>query len=334
MRRAARILLFLMLSAGLMSARAEQGPTRLFDKEYDFWDCDWSPDGQVLALAGKTHYEPADKARIWLYTAGATKPVKWTNTDALCDDWPRWSPDGKTMVLARMELAAGRRSSIWLKDTASGAGRRLTAGPDDRQPSWSPDGRQLVFRRGLGPQQSVLALLELSNGRISVLPIKPGLIGEPYWGRDGRIYYTRYELRKKETKAGGREYMVQVIAGGRIWCYQPSTGEEAAVLSEEFDQRMPALSPDGKWLAFYGQRGGADEPFAIPDPANWALFLRDQGTGRLTEAVKNIALTGGPPTWSRDGASVTFLLYSSRQQPASLWSCQVQASPQAVSTHG
>ena len=324
MRRILLPLACLFLLAGALPVAAVQAPVRLFDKGYDFWDCDWSPDGSVLALAGKSHYQPADKARIWLYSAGADKPAPWTNTDAYCDDWPRWSPDGRTIALVRKELTAGRRSCIWLKDVATGAGRRLTLGPDDRQPSWSPDGKNLVFRRGLSPQQSVLAVLDLANNRIANLPVAPGLLGEPFWGEDSRIYYTRYTLGRQQTQAAGKTYNVQVIAAGRIWSYQPSSGQDGPAFSEQFDQRMPALSPNGKWLAFYGQRQGSSVPSAIPDPANWALFIRDQASGALTEAAVNIGLTGGPPSWTRDSRKVNFLLYYNRMESPSLWSYQVE----------
>jgi len=315
------LVLLAVFLASVGAAAAEERLTRLFDTTYDFWDGDWSPDGQRLVLAGKQHYQPADKSRIWLFTAGQGKPVLWTNTDTLCDDWPRWSPDGQRIAMVRRELADGRRTCIWWKDAATGAGRRLTKGPDDRQPSWSPDGQALVFRRGMGPTESALSLFEVSSGKVTQLPIPRGLLGEPFWGRDGFIYYTRYRLVMRETKVNGQTYRVQVIGGGSLWRYHPATGEGGAVQTAEFDQRMPALSPDGKYLAFYGQRDGPGQTLSIPDPTCWALFLREQTTGKLTEVVTDVALTGGPPVWSRDGKSLIF--YSLRKKVPALWSCPV-----------
>ncbi len=323
MRRSGTFFLGLLAAVMTLAGAApdEERLARLFDSTYDFWDGDWSPDGRRLALAGKQHYQPADKSRIWLYVAGADKPVLWTNTDAYSDDWPRWSPDGQRLALVRREIGGNRNTCVWWKEVATGAGRRLTRGPDDRQPSWSPDGQALVFRRGLGPTESVLAVFEAATGKVSFLPLPQGLLGEPSWGRDGYIYYTRYQLVTRETKIAGQTYRVQVIGRGSIWRYQPATGQGGAVLTEEFDQRMPVLSPDGKYLAFYGQRDGAGEALSIPDPTRWALFLREQATGKLTEVVTNVALTGGPPIWSPDGGSIT--IYSLRQKLPALWSCRL-----------
>lgn len=324
MRRSGWLIGLFLAAAVALAAPGEERLTRVFDSSYDFWDCDWSPDGQRLALAGKNYREPAEKSRIWLYTVGAEKPILWTNTENLCDDWPRWSPDGRRLALVRRELQGRRLTCIWWKDVESGAGMRLTKGPDDRQPSWSPDGKAIVFRRGLGPEESALALLDTGTYRVTLLPVPPGLLGEPFWGVDGIIYYTRYQLVPCETKIQDRVYKSQVISGGRLWYYDPATGRGGPLLREEFDQRMPALSPDGKWLAFYGQVAEKGQAASIPDPAGWALFLRNQANGELTRLAGNVALTGGPPVWSKDSRTTIVYRHSSSQPsnalPA-LWSC-------------
>lgn len=323
MRRSGWFLLCLVFAATALAlaSQGEERLTRLFGSEYDFWDCDWSPDGKILALAGKSHYQPAVKSRIWLYTIGTEKPAVWTNTDSLCDDWPRWSPDGKRLALVRRELDGSRRTCIWWKDVVTGEGKWLTKGPDDRQPTWAPDGHAIVFRRGLGrPQESVLAVFDMTSRKVTALPLPGGQLGEAFWGCDGRIYYTRYQLVQRETRVGGQTYPVPDVSG-RLWRYEPATDEGGPVMTESFDQRMPALSPDGKWLAFYGQRSGQETVAPIPNPAQWALFLRDQATGKMTELVTNVDLTHGPPAWSRNSQTVTF--YSLRKTMPALWSCPI-----------
>ena len=298
-------------------------PVRLFDKEYDFWSCDWSPDGRYLALAGKTHSQPADKTRIWLSRNGSDKPILLTNTDYLSDDWPRWSPDGAYIAMSRKDLN-NRRVCVWMKNIQTGVGYRLTKGPDDRQPSWSPDGRMLDFRRGLGTDRSSLVTIDVVKGTVTVLPLADGMFGEPFWGADGNIYYTRYQSIQRESKAGNKTYYVPET-GGRLCWFNPSAGQGGQVLTEDFDQRMPVLSPDGQWLAFYGRRDQLGTSPSIPDPEQWALFVRGQITQNCTELLSNVALTGGAPSWSRDGK--TIIIYSLRRIAPALWSYAIGEEP-------
>ncbi len=316
MRRICLALLLFLVSVLPISAEISDNPVRLFPKDYDFWDCDWSPDGQKLALAGKLHSQPANKAHIWLFDKGLSKPVLWTNTEGLCDDWPRWSPNGKSIALVRRELTGERGSCIWLKDLATGAGRKLTKGPNDRQPSWSPDGKAIVFNRGTGKNQSVLAVVDLASGVARNLAVTEGFLGEPFWGSDGKIYYTSYQFVVRETTVNGQNYRVQIISG-RLWFFDPATQEGGPLTTGESDQRMPVLSPDQKQLAFYGQIGQPQVVQSIPDPAQWALFTLDKATGKCQQIVVNVALTGGPPVWSRDNNAVT--IYSLRDKYHGLW---------------
>ncbi|NLG85309.1 MAG: hypothetical protein GX493_12055 [Firmicutes bacterium] len=300
-------------------------PQRVFGPEYDFWDGDWSPDGRLLALAGKPHYLPAEEARIWLWKADGEKLTLLTNTPDYCDDWPRWSPDGRYLALVRRELGGQKRICLWWKEMETGAGRRLTAGPDDRQPSWSPDGRAIGFRRGRGPREAVLAVWERATGKVWTLPLPPGLLGEPFWGCDGFIYYTRYQVLERETRIGGVSHRVSVIGGGRLWRYDPRTGRHEPLTPEGYDRRMPVLSPDGRRLTFYGQRGREETVFSIPDPTKWALYLQDLVTGRLQEVAITVAVTGGPPIWSRDGRTLCF--YSLRDKFPALWAATLGEEP-------
>jgi Tol biopolymer transport system component len=79
---------------------------------------------------------------------------------------------------------------------AGGPARRLTngesGGQGDASPSWSPDGASLVFslasQPGAGPREgdeTLLRVVEVNTGRISVLPGSQGLYN-PNYSPDGR----------------------------------------------------------------------------------------------------------------------------------------------------
>jgi TolB protein len=58
--------------------------------------------------------------------------------------WPRWSPDGKTVVFSDLR---GSSPGIYVMDTNGKNLRRIGQG---WSPSWSPDGKQIAFASGRG----------------------------------------------------------------------------------------------------------------------------------------------------------------------------------------
>jgi TolB protein len=63
------------------------------------------------------------------------------------------------------------------------------------------------------------------------------------------------------------------------------------------DDRDPAWSPDGRYLAFSSHRDG-----------NWELYILDLFNGRLRRLTENLAFDGGP-SWSPDGEWLVFESY-------------------------
>lgn len=78
-----------------------------------------------------------------------------------------------------------------------------------------------------------------------------------------------------------------------------SLGEEPRpFLESSFNERAPAFSPDGKWLAYISDESGRDEVYVRPYPDRSVRYLISSGGG--TE-----------PVWSRDGRELFY-----RQQDA------------------
>jgi TolB protein len=66
----------------------------------------------------------------------------------------------------------------------------------------------------------------------------------------------------------------------------------------DWDDRDPAVSPDGSRLAFASNRGGG-----------WDLFLLDLNSG-ITQPLTDVAGSAGHPTWSPDGAWIAYEAYA------------------------
>ncbi|MGE3526432.1 MAG: hypothetical protein AB7I33_10965, partial [Gemmatimonadales bacterium] len=169
------------------------------------------------------------------------------------------SPDGRRLALSRID---GTEQQIWVKQLPDGPLSKLTfEGNRSFRPSWSPDGQRIGFisnqsqsgrlyqkrADGTSPDERLLS----GEGR----PVTEG-----FWSRDGRwlIYRTATN---------------DILARGPA----PDTAT-VPLLTGPRDEIMPALSPDGRWLAYSSNESGQFEVFVRPFPntqsGKWQISSR------------------------------------------------------------
>jgi dipeptidyl aminopeptidase/acylaminoacyl peptidase len=137
-----------------------------------------------------------------------------------CDSpWP--SPDGGR--LAYRCTAAGGRSELRLLTLADGSDRGL-AEDIEGQAAWAPDGRSLVFTAG---GRLWRLALDRPGRPQSVAPSAAGADRDPFFGDDGRLWFSRAGLA-----------MVQAPGSA-----------PAPATPRPVDGGQPRLSPDGDRLA-------------------------------------------------------------------------------------
>jgi Tol biopolymer transport system component len=147
----------------------------------------WSPDANRIAFTedwgpfGKT--AEATIKIVSLVTNKRTSVTKPKRNRIDVD--PAWSPDGRTIALARQDHGP---QTIYLTRTDGSATRRLTMG---RSPSWSPDGKNLAFALG----DSVYRIRVDGRARTRIVSglVKPLV----RWSPDGRklLYATGNDTR-------------------------------------------------------------------------------------------------------------------------------------------
>lgn len=285
--------------------------TRLLPANYDVWSCEWAPDGKSLVFSGKKQGELSTKMRIWFWQLNPIgSPEAITNTENLTDFSPHWSPDGQQLVMMRVAYTKSVASGIWLKNVVTGEGKQLTIGNQDRDPYWSPDGKQIVFSRSNGPYQAQLFVLNVSDGSSEVLPSPANeILNSPYWGKDGKIYFTKMTPVSKNVVVAGQTYPVMDFGKGSIWSMIPGEATAQPVILDENDNRLPALSPDGTKLAFVSDRfqgKGGNGKFD-----RGSLFLKDLTTGEIKLVTTKVGLNGGSLSWSPDGKKLAFFTFRS-----------------------
>ena len=167
----------------------------------------------------------------------------------------------------------GRQDDQWVVDVKRGTRARLTLDAEDnRRGVRTPDGARITFssqRTGTGD----LYLISSAGGNAELIVAGEGRRLIPgSWSPDGQTlaYY-------------------RVGSGNHRDIWTMSLGEEPRpFLESSFNERAPAFSPDGKWLAYISDESGRDEVYVRPYPDRSVRYLISSGGG--TERV-----------WSRDG---------------------------------
>ena len=86
-------------------------------------------------------------------------PVQVTSASGV-EDFPAWSPDGRTLAYARTEAGSltGGNWDIWVTTVGTGPPVNRTSDYAGRDccPSWSPDGSEIVYRYWTQPTPTLI----------------------------------------------------------------------------------------------------------------------------------------------------------------------------------
>jgi len=180
----------------------------------------------------------------------------------------------------------------------------LTEGPGvEYSPAWSPDGRWIAFIRDPAG----------SAGRASVL-VKPPFSGQERvvtgyaFRRGGTVHY-----RQIAWAPDSRHFVLsRPDDEGPTWSLYRAdamTGETARLTKSPTRDSMPALSPDGRRLAFARQLGTRSEIHVMPLSPELTPEDRPRvlvGADLLGAVQLNDGLT---PAWTPDGSEVVFAVF-------------------------
>ncbi len=227
------------------------------------------------------------------------------------DGWPimdmRVSPDGSRMIISAHSkngsLDLWLHPTRWIADADDTAAQTALAehmhsnptrftfleGSEDT-PIWSPSGDAIAFSwHDSPPGTAGIYRKRIGGGREELLlPAGERAIFPQDWSPDGRFI----------VYVDGPYYLS--TGNSDIWALPLEGGDPVSVVQSEYTEYLPALSPDGRWLAYTMTRAGQAEVYVVPFTPAWPEAAP---TGQW-----QISMSGGRhPRWRPDGRVLHYI---------------------------
>ena len=332
-RRIACIGLVLLAAPALAPAQGG-APAAVFDARDLFQlqtasDPQVRPGGKMIAYVRSTGDIMTDRMTrsIWLIDLGTGKQQPAVAGPGQ-HSTPRWSPDGRR--LAYLSTAEGEKPQLMVRWLDSGTTARVAVLAEAaRNISWSPDGMQLAFTMFTpGKEPKLGALPDKPDGAKWADPLRfvdqlvyrtdadgnlrPGTTdiyvvaadgGAPHRLTNGEIHnegplsFTpdgRFLIYSANSKPDWMRDPVE----SEIWRLPVAGGAAVALTDRDGPDAEPAMSPDGRLIAFVGFD---DRKLNAHDSRLYVMSADGSGRRLLTgEFDRSVSR----PQWSQDGRSI------------------------------
>jgi serine/threonine protein kinase len=244
-----------------------------------------SPDGNTIVYVSR--------GDIYLQRVGGQKAINLTEDSPVDDTQPAFSPDG-TRIAFRSERDGG---GIFVMGATGESVKRVSDAGFN--PAWSADGELLVFSTlgvadsGRGITAAKLSTVRIDTGEVRVVDVNDAV--QPQWSPHG------HRIAFWSNSRSERNYR-------DIWTVPAKGGEVTAVTRDEHIDWNPVWSPDGKFIYFCSNRGGAMSLWRVAIDEETEIV---RGAPELVTASP--AARMGQITLSRDGRHIAYQADTSTQ---------------------
>ena len=191
---------------------------------------------------------------------------------------PRFSPDGKQLLIAKSDPKKGA-ADLWILDLERDLRTKITSGlSNNRDGVWSPDGSKVAFISDRAGLYDIYAHAVGESADPEPVWVSERDKQHLSWLPDGRLV----TMMDAPKATGGDLYFVE-------------RGKQTPLLAAPAYETEPAASPDGKWIAFASYRQTRE----FTD-----VCLISAAGGRVTQ-VSSRGGTGA--AWSPDGSELFFI---------------------------
>jgi eukaryotic-like serine/threonine-protein kinase len=195
--------------------------------------------------------------------------------------WMRFSPDGRRLVVAREDATETGKYDLWLMDVERASLSRLTFHPAvGYSAAWSPDGTHLAIA-SLGTKVQIIP----ANGTGTPVTASSEQVSAVRdWSSDGRTI-----IVQQQNSSTGMDVLSLPVS-------EKPEGL-MPLLNSQFDEILPRLSPDGRWLAYMSNESGRGEVYVVPFPGK---------VGRWQISNNGVTMNVPGVAWSRNGKQLYF----------------------------
>ncbi|MCC6427781.1 MAG: protein kinase [Phycisphaerales bacterium] len=182
------------------------------------------------------------------------------------------APDGERVATPIFAAT----DAIFVYDIARNTNTRFTFQGNCGNPVWTPDSKSIIFTADLGGSVSTyIAAADGSNSPRKLF--------------DGQHGSSATALRVDSGLA------MVYAQGGDIWMrgIEP-LAEPTRLISSQFFEADPAISPDGRWIAYASNETGQDEVYVRPFPKGDGKWQASRGGGSI-------------PAWDKAGKRLFYL---------------------------
>ncbi|WP_051531787.1 S9 family peptidase [Sphingomonas sp. URHD0057] len=245
------------------------------------------PSGTWVAYQVGSVDVKADKAftHLWMTSWDGARTLQLTSREKESESTPRWSPDGRYLGFISSRTDKHDNDQLWLLDRTGGEARPLTKVDGSVVDyAWSPNGRQIaLIVLDPDPEQSS------DDAKDDDKPPKPIVIDRFQFKRDIEGYLSNRRQR--------------------LMLLDVASGQARRLVTGDFDDYLPAFSPDGSQIAFVSNRD--KDPDRTYNTDLWVV-----PTNGAAQAPTRLTIFAGDdndpdyssyPAWSPDGRSIAYI---------------------------
>jgi Tol biopolymer transport system component len=306
----------------------------------------FSPDGKTIAFASDRAFKGSYD--IWTVPVAGGEPKQITSSEN--DEYePAWSPDGKQIAYVNGVYVAGpagvggvQGRTIEAMDLATGKTRTLASTGDApgrlESPSWSPDGKALAYVQLFGAGNFVDSAKMMIDGKAISEKSDDAFPFPAAWMSPTSFIYTAngkilkadlsaksetvipftadiqsirpvYPMKNFEFDSTAAKQVkgvfapaispdgkwIAFVALNQLYLLEVGKSAPKALTHDSFYKQGTAWSPDGKWLAYVSDKGGIEN-----------IYLLDPKTGEEKQPAPSKTSAQIFPAWSPDGKTMAF----------------------------